>query len=127
MRDRIEKLQRHLRTRRGRRDLQALNRLVDIKHGYKKGATLRSLDHILKCYYPDDTILNALSYVPPMFSVLSKIKTDENCPRDRFYVYYEQELKAALAHADEQDAVAATMKFCPTEEEIAAHRKKPDQ
>lgn len=35
----------------------------------------------------------------------------------------ERETNAAIAHADEQDAKFATGKFCPTEEEVARHRR----
>ncbi len=58
---RVEKLQKHLKSRRGRRDFQALNRLVDLKTKRKPG-TLRSLDAILKCYYTEEMVA-AQAYV----------------------------------------------------------------
>ncbi len=123
--ERIEKLQAHVKTPRGRGDHAAWRRLAELAKYLKHRTTSVSFDEMLKTYYNLERSIPLYNTVHPLFSSLSKIKTDENCPRDRFYVVYEQELKAAAAYAAEQDAIAATVKFCPTEEEIAAHRR-PD-
>lgn len=46
-------------------------------------------------------------------------------PRSVFAALITGETDAANAYADEQDARFATGVFCPTENEIAKHRRKP--
>lgn len=69
----IEKLKAHLKTRRGRRDFQALSRLVDLKAGVKKGATWRSMDAMLRCYYNEK--LAKMYSESPFFAMLKKDKS----------------------------------------------------
>ncbi len=79
---RMDKLRAHLKTRRGRRDLQALTRLAEIKNGIKRGARLATLDSILKEIYTTDK-LQELLYAPNPFM---KLIASADCPVDRIFV-----------------------------------------
>lgn len=70
----IEKLKAHLKTRRGRRDFQALSRLVDLKAGVKRGTTQRSMAAMLKRYYPEYEGALRHYAVHPFFAMLKKDK-----------------------------------------------------
>lgn len=79
---RIEKLKVHLKSRRGRRDFQALHRLVELKDGVKRGARLRSVDAFLKCYYNEtEAALASYKEKHPFFALIAK----DECPPDRIY------------------------------------------
>jgi hypothetical protein len=86
--ERIEKLKRHVKSRRGRRDLHALGTLCDIA-AYLKGRnpfTYDKMNAMLRAYYNEESaFLDA--YVKrasnPFFAMIQK---DENCSPDRAYL-----------------------------------------
>jgi hypothetical protein len=86
--ERIEKLRRHVKSRRGRRDFVALGTLVDIADTLKgrKPTTMRSMDAMLRAYYDaESAFLESWTKKAsqPFFAMLQK---DENCPPDRAYL-----------------------------------------
>ncbi len=54
--ERMNKLRAHLKSRRGRRDFQAVTRYVDLKDNNPKHTTLRSMDSYLRLYYNIESV-----------------------------------------------------------------------
>lgn len=79
--ERIERLRKHLKTRRGRRDFVALGTLVDIGECLKRvnSRTLTSISFgaLLKERYIDEPI-----GPHPLLSMISR----DDCPPDRIYI-----------------------------------------
>lgn len=134
--ERIEKLKRHIKTRRGRRDFKALGTLCDIADALKgvqrKASTLRSMDAILKQYYDEECGFLA-SYAERMRSpFFSFVKKDENCPPDRFYIVSTLEDTVVKARCPDCDTLqeitpnGADPKKTNRRQRICVH-KKPNE
>lgn len=123
---RIDRLRAHLKSRRGRRDRQALELLARLCRFYKDrtSSTIASVDDLLKTYY-DVTNDNPLYTLPtPFFAMLKK--ADPLCPDNRAYVV---PLEMPVSHSyDEDDPIRSktTQAYRDNWDRVFGEEKPPE-